>query len=55
MTRTLYLVVMLGVIVTITLVSVPSLFTKKCQNCGIRNWLEAKKCRKCGAPFSEET
>ena len=49
----LYLAIMLGVILTITAVSIPSLFRKKCPNCGSKNWIEAKVCKKCGVAFQE--
>lgn len=51
----LYLLVMLGVIGVITAVSVPSLFSKRCSQCGSRNWLEASVCKKCGVAFPKES
>ena len=53
MTSTLYLIVMLGIIILVTLLSVPSLFRKACPDCGTKNWLEAKTCKKCGKTFAE--
>jgi hypothetical protein len=49
-----YLPVMLGIIALVTIVSVPSLFWKKCPSCGRRNILDAVTCQVCGAPFPEE-
>ena len=46
-----YLAIMLGVMAVGTLVTVPSLFFKKCPHCGIRNGLDATDCRRCGKPF----
>ena len=53
MSKTLYLVIMLGIIAVITIASVPSLFRKTCPKCGSRNWLEAKTCKQCGTAFRE--
>jgi len=53
LSKTLYLVIMLGIIAVITIASVPSLFRKACPKCGMKNWLEAKACKQCGAPFPE--
>ena len=53
MSKTLYLVIMLGIIAVITIASVPSLFRKTCPKCRSRNWLEAKSCKQCGTPFRE--
>lgn len=44
----LYLAVMVGVIALVTLISVPSLFTRRCPKCGARNRIEARLCRACG-------
>lgn len=54
MFTTVYLAVMLGVILVIALVCVPSLLRKKCRDCGARNRLEAKQCSQCGALFPDE-
>ena len=54
-TNTIYLVVMLTIVTIVFLVSVPSLFFKKCTSCGIRNGIEARTCKKCGAAFPEES
>lgn len=53
MTPTVYVAVMLGVILLITIAVTPSLFRKKCSECGARNSLDAKTCAKCGAPFAD--
>jgi hypothetical protein len=50
----LYLIVMVGVIVVVTLAIAPGLFTKKCPACGARNGLDARSCRKCGGAFPDE-
>jgi len=50
---TLYLAVMLGIIALICAASVPSLFFKKCANCGRRNGIEASVCKHCGTQFPE--
>lgn len=44
-----YLVMMTGIIAVVTLVSVPSLFARKCPGCGKRNRVDAPRCRGCGA------
>ncbi len=54
LSSTLYLVIMVGIIALVTLVSVPSLFLRKCPECGKRNSLEAPVCRSCGAALPEE-
>lgn len=54
MSGKLYLLIMLGVIFLITAVSIPSLFRKKCPNCGAKNWIESKTCKKCGTVFNDE-
>jgi ribosomal protein L40E len=50
----MYLAVMLGIIALVTAASIASLFFKKCPKCGVRNGLEARSCKKCGAAFPEE-
>lgn len=50
----LYLAVMVGVITLVTLVSVPSLFTRRCPKCGARNRIEARHCRACGLALPME-
>jgi len=50
----LYLAVMVGVIALVTVISVPSLFFKRCAGCGRRNILDAVHCRGCGMAFPEE-
>jgi len=50
----LYLAVMLGIIVVVFAASVPSLFRKKCRQCGAKNGLEARACKQCGAAFPED-
>ena len=50
----LYLFIMLTIIVAVAAVGVPSLFTKKCPNCGARNSLAADKCKRCAAAFPYE-
>ncbi|HPC15161.1 MAG TPA: hypothetical protein P5318_05600 [Candidatus Hydrogenedentes bacterium] len=54
MSPTVYLTVMLGVIALACVVSIPSLFRKKCRKCGARNGIEARVCIQCGAPFPED-
>lgn len=54
LSKTLYLVLMLGIIGLVTLVSVPSLFRRKCTKCGAKNSIEARVCKSCGAPFPED-
>lgn len=54
MDLTLYLVVMVGIILTVVLISVPSLFTRRCPKCGHKNPLEAQTCRACGEAFPAE-
>ncbi len=51
---TLYLVVMVGVMLVVVLISVPSLFTKRCPQCGHKNPLEASRCRSCERDFPPE-
>jgi len=53
-TANLYLALMLGVMAVCLIVSIPSLFRKKCPNCGVRNGLDAKTCKSCQVPFAEE-
>ncbi len=49
-----YVAVMLGAIVLIAVMVIPSLLHKKCQKCGTRNSLDAKLCSSCGEPFPTE-
>jgi ribosomal protein L40E len=53
MSSSLYVIVMMGVMILVTVVSVPALFFKKCPRCGVRNGIDAKKCRKCSEVFPE--
>lgn len=50
----IYLAVMLGVIVILTAVFVPTLLWKKCAACGARNPLDAAECKQCKKPFPAE-
>jgi hypothetical protein len=50
----MYLAIMVGVIVVVALVTVPSLLRKRCVSCGTRNSLDARMCVKCGVAFPEE-
>jgi hypothetical protein len=50
-----YVGIMLGVILVIALVVIPSLFRKKCQKCGARNALDAKVCVACRQAFPDES
>lgn len=54
MSPSLYLGIMLLVVFIVTAVSVPFMLTMRCPECGARNWLEARRCRKCDAPFPDE-
>jgi len=45
---------MVGIILTVALISVPSLFAKRCPTCGQKNPLEARTCRVCGEIFPAE-
>ena len=54
MSSGLYLFIMLGVILLVTFISIPSLFRKKCPNCGTKNWIEADTCKKCGISIEEK-
>ena len=47
----LYLIVMVGIIVGLVLVIVPSLIFKKCSSCSARNVIDADQCRTCGHGF----
>ncbi len=49
-----YLYIMLGIIVVVTAVSVPSIFRPKCPKCANRNWVSAKQCGQCGAELDAE-
>lgn len=51
-----YLAVMVAIILFITLISVPSLFLKKCPQCGRRNPVDAAECKACGGelPIDED-
>jgi hypothetical protein len=51
---TVYLVIMLVIIGGITVISVPSLFRRKCPQCGGKNHVEAKVCEHCGTAFPED-
>jgi len=44
---------MVGIIALVTLISVPSLFVKRCPKCGRRNFLDVRACKYCGAVFQE--
>lgn len=50
----MYLVIMLAVIGIITIVAVPSLFTKRCRSCGRRNGLDRTLCKHCGTAFQDD-
>lgn len=54
MDKNLYLAVMVGVIALMCAVTIPSLFRKKCSECGARNSLDAKECARCKAPFRDD-
>ena len=54
MDKTVYLVVMSGIIVAMCAVTIPSLFRKKCSECGTRNALDAKECARCKARFPDD-
>lgn len=54
MSPNLYLAIMLVIIIGITVAVLPSLLTKKCPQCGTRNGLDARTCKKCGAAFPED-
>ena len=54
MDKSVYLAIMLGVIAVMCAVTIPSLFRKKCSECGARNSLDAKECAKCKAPFRDD-
>ena len=51
MFRTVYLLVMVGIVVLVTLLSVPWLFRRPCAKCGAWNRLEASRCKRCSAVF----
>lgn len=53
-TEQMYLVVMVGIIAVISAIAIPSLFFKKCPQCGRRNRLDANTCAACGAALPEE-
>jgi len=53
MSSTTYLAIMLGIIAVLTAVSVPSLLRKRCPKCGVKNALEAQRCKQCGFPFPD--
>jgi hypothetical protein len=53
-TANAYLLVMLSIIGLVSVISVPSLFLKKCPKCGKRNLLDAVRCKACQAEFPEE-
>ena len=52
--KTVYLVVMVGIILAMCAVTIPSLFCKKCSACGARNALDAKECARCKARFPDD-
>lgn len=54
MSTEVYLWVMVGIIAVVTCISVPSLFWKKCPQCGKRNGLDATVCKACGADYPED-
>lgn len=45
---------MVGVIAILTAFFVPTLFWKRCSECGARNALDAAECKTCEHPFAEE-
>jgi len=51
--KTLYLAVMISIIAVVTLISVPSLFLKRCPKCGKRNLLSETACKACGTELPE--
>ena len=53
MSANLYLAVMVGIIALVSAISVPSLFSKRCPQCGKRNALDAHACKACGHSFPE--
>lgn len=54
MTPAIYLTVMLGAIALACVISIPSLFRKKCAKCGARNGIEARVCVQCGEAFPDD-
>ena len=54
MEYSVFFYVMVGVILVVFAMAVPSLLTKKCPKCGTRVWLEARECKKCGILFPED-
>lgn len=53
MSSTVYLTIMLGVMLVVTVVAVPALIRKKCPKCGVRNSLDAGVCTACGTEFHD--
>lgn len=49
-----YLIIMVGIVFVVAVLSIPTLFMKKCPNCGKRNFLEATVCKACHTPFPDE-
>lgn len=50
----LYIALMVGVIILMTVITVPFVFFKKCPSCSVRNGLDATECKKCNTAFSED-
>jgi len=44
----MYLTLMLGALVILIVVLVPTMFFERCGGCGTRNGLDVLRCRKCG-------
>jgi len=50
----LYIALMVGAILLITIITIPFVLFKKCPSCGVRNGLDATQCKNCKAAFSED-
>ena len=47
----IYVVIMLSVVLVVGIVCVPSMFRRKCAECGKNNPLDATRCVACGEPL----
>jgi uncharacterized OB-fold protein len=51
MSDSVYLVIMVGIVLLTTVVTLPALLMKRCAVCGRRSLVDTRICRGCGAEF----
>lgn len=49
-----YLLIMVSIILSITILTVPSLFFPKCKSCGKRNIISRTHCKYCGSKIQQD-